>query len=1126
MLGMSKCTDCPAGKFGAGIFSNLSSEAKGCSNCPEGKIGQKVQGSMAICTICKAGRFSNRAGLSMTWLEALGNFCEACPAGKYSRPFPRKSCIDCVSGKYSTSDAQAVESTCKACPQGRWGSYPGQQSIEKCIPCPLGKFGKEDAANSILSCDNCAAYSTNAVLGSNSSKDCFCSVGNYFLPSLKSCSPCFSRGVICPGGFASNSSVEIASPQSAEGWYPVSLATAATCKIQLPDGRSVCRGGSSFRYPNKGCAAGHRGPLCSACELNYARDKPSESCTLCSEYSAQWMLILQTQFDCSLKAALGLFMAYRATCAITSFAKLDSVLLRLFMHFTTVASVVKSFDFSSDSKSSGDSLQGSWFLSAYSMLYQFGGNLPPVVPMGAALECLAVNLSTSRGGAHKLKRTLPITFWLLYPLMVTLWMLIVSVLAAKIYWHLVGRAKVKFVRMLVGAGVAETTACAAVEQAGRKFVRASVTSTELPSLDLLAEKLGTAVVSEIVSERAMDSLHSRDGSPLRASVRHLGSKPAQKRFISAALQKAIMAEKGFLASLEHNPQLESEIVSTMRKYSHPSSLQGENSADDDNQVTAYPIFRLFRRPSIGSVMKDCAPVVLITLSSIWMVVTYRFMAAIHTVRIQRCTDCDTGITEEVAVWAQDMRLDSFADDHFTVGILGCIGLIIWSLGVPLSIFLLCYIQRFKLHRFATRRMLGYFILGFQPSYFWWDLLVKRCDLLMIFFVAYSSVLNTRESKLMAFQGISAFMCLLNATFNHYDSLRCQLADRLESKLLLVRLLDFFGLNVIVALELERGTFVFVMICAFLMIVNIYVVLLVILCIISEMCGAKAMSFVHKDDESDRALATSRSKQVLRATVCFIAGFLGSIENERQCQVQKAPVLVWDGAAGIAFAKHPFMRPISTSSFLNRFLLQPVVTHIYMTDAKSQHHRAVMNLCDLLVYVVLSSGITELPRDILGNLIFSAVAIRQISGDLTMTNKPPSAQLLYEKIGQIRSKASCGTAPSREACSHAAQDCADTLALAYAGAGLQYYATAEDLSCALMYLQRLHSSCVQEFVNSRFMHAWSSEDDKNAGDGKDAEENMGDNIGGMYGELEIQSGDSDLETRPKVFQSCLCSPMHC
>jgi len=74
---------------------------------------------------------------------------------------------------------------------------------------------------------------------------------------------------------------------------------------------------------------------------------------------------------------------------------------------------------------------------------------------------------------------------------------------------------------------------------------------------------------------------------------------------------------------------------------------------------------------------------------------------------------------------------------------------------------------------------------------------------------------------------------------------------------------------------------------------------------------------------------SRSTRVLRAAVYFMVRFLGVLEHERQCQLYQAPVLGWDGATGITFAKHPAMKQSSPSSLMNRFLLQPAWAHIYL-----------------------------------------------------------------------------------------------------------------------------------------------------------------------------------------------------
>jgi len=175
---------------------------------------------------------------------------------------------------------QKSVATCANFPTGRWSALPGRTSIESCTQCELGKYGIKDGAVSEAFCIECPPFSDSTVLGANTTADCVCSRGSYWVPWLKSCSPCINPGITCPGGIASSG--DHAPPQSVKGWYMVSLATAQRCKHQLPDGRSVCRGGCTVKRDNHCCSEWHRGPFCSACEPGCARDNPAEACPGCS----------------------------------------------------------------------------------------------------------------------------------------------------------------------------------------------------------------------------------------------------------------------------------------------------------------------------------------------------------------------------------------------------------------------------------------------------------------------------------------------------------------------------------------------------------------------------------------------------------------------------------------------------------------------------------------------------------------------------------------------------------------------------------------------------------------------------------------------------------------------------
>jgi len=1059
--GVSECKLCPSGKEQGGKGMNLTTEANSCTACSPGRIGIG-QGS-GSCVTCGPGRFMSSTGLSFdqrwsAWMVP----CDPCPKGKYSGRAAVSKCENCTAGKWSSSIGRSFSSTCVNCPKGRWNDQDSQASAEDCIPCARGTHGLKDGADSKDHCQPCPTYTNSTVLGSNTKEDCVCSPGNYRKPLVKTCAPCSSfAGVICPGGVSSSG--KYLDPQSAEGWYMVSLARAQQCKILLPDGRSVCKGGGSLEEGDRACVDGHTGPFCAACQHGYARNSPNRACSPCSRVPQNWVRICLIQLDCATKALFGLFISYRAMAGISSRIHLDTVLLRMFMHFTSVMSVLKSFDFSGpdledDSASTKDSMQGlSWFPKWFEAIYSFDGTLPAVAPSATLLECLAHSWSASGFTALK-----PITFWLIYPLNVYLWLVIISFFAAKVYWWRAGRFKANFVKMLIEQGATDEAAQNAATHAKLNFVRSTVASGELPDLDALANNAGMDVVCDILSDRAVAHAGDTQDSPIRASVHHLDSTTTQKRYIATILKHALKPER--LGSFEkRNPDWEVQVADMIRATRNDLDLVNAPYYPHLEDTLGHPVFGLFRGTDICSVIAGSGPILLITLNSIWMVCTQRYMLAIHTVSIPKCTNCDSDQTQEIHVWAEDLRMKSFVGDHLVTGVLGLLGLTIWSLGVPISIFVMCYLRRFKLQQLETRRLLGYFFTGLEPSYFWWELLVKRADLLLTFFVAFSSIMPTTEAKLVTFLGITSVMWALHTKYLPYDNRCLLLADRTESRLLLVRFVTFFGLNLVVALNgSANGNMVFLAaICISIIMFSIYGIALSITCITSEICGPKAL-LLSKRLKSDQPNAGS----VVRRTKQTALDFLSVIERERQSQLNNAPAFVWAGAAGrhIQLANRCSTQLSSAPSFLSRKLVQPLVVHLYGTDFKSQQYSAIMHLCDMVEHIAVESGAEELPVDLFGKLIVWSAAVRQLYEDPRTQQELPNETRLSHRTTSIVRQSLSNQRLSGAASSDTAQEGMDALVSADAG---DCFATPEDLCCALIYLQSLSTSSMLDLVASSF-----------------------------------------------------------
>jgi hypothetical protein len=157
LVGQTKCSACPAGKFfDVAIYGD-----RRCSDCPLGyysdsldstdcKIcGEKVNGVLkfsqkalkgsSLCTRCEAGEYGNEAG----------NKCFSCPFGWFTNEKGKFHCDSCQVGESFQSTSEA----CQDCDVGKFGgnmvgfSVPGA-----CIDCPHGKW--TDTKKTLV-CKNC-----------------------------------------------------------------------------------------------------------------------------------------------------------------------------------------------------------------------------------------------------------------------------------------------------------------------------------------------------------------------------------------------------------------------------------------------------------------------------------------------------------------------------------------------------------------------------------------------------------------------------------------------------------------------------------------------------------------------------------------------------------------------------------------------------------------------------------------------------------------------------------------------------------------------------------------------------------------------------------------------------------
>jgi len=234
----------------------------------------------------------------------------------------------------------------------------------------------------------------------------------------------------------------------------------------------TCKGGQSFGNQSKSCAPGSQGMLCAACSVGYVREKVQKPCTLCTSLPRSEHLVFKIIGDCLGKAAFALYATNRYMYAVVHVGKLDSVLTRVFIQFTTVSAVIKEIDFSSlplyawqvnpeqQLKGERSMLEyPAWFDKYMNQLLGFSGSVPSM-SVGEGLECLIIRWGPKDHRKNLLyKRVLPCVFWLVYPIIILCWTLFLALVLAKVGWPILQRIRQrrreKFIALLIQAGVTQ-----------------------------------------------------------------------------------------------------------------------------------------------------------------------------------------------------------------------------------------------------------------------------------------------------------------------------------------------------------------------------------------------------------------------------------------------------------------------------------------------------------------------------------------------------------------------------------------------------------------------------------------------------------------------------------------------
>jgi hypothetical protein len=130
-------------------------------------------------------------------------------------------------------------------------------------------------------------------------------------------------------------------------------------------------------------------------------------------------------------------------------------------------------------------------------------------------------------------------------------------------------------------------------------------------------------------------------------------------------------------------------------------------------------------------------------------------------------------------------------EHGFLAIISVSGLLLWSLGIVALIYFI--VNGRDLQKPFVTRNFGYLLEGYEPQFWYWELWVKKVDLLATALITYTSITNDPRAKILLYSVQAAIFYGLQLFLSPYDNRSLLLLDRMENTGLLVRECLFTGI---------------------------------------------------------------------------------------------------------------------------------------------------------------------------------------------------------------------------------------------------------------------------------------------------------------------------------------------
>eukprot|EP00439_Symbiodinium_sp_Y106_P023598 s3671_g2.t2 len=813
----AQCTVCPPGEYKSTVGNAL------CSRCASDKTSMQAATSVLDCS-CRAG------------LAAQGSLCRDCKVGFFCPGGGEER--QCPHG--ATSRARSEQQVDCSCLPGFFFRSDG------CWPCPEG-FYKEGEGNDAF-CPRQCPTNSNSTAGSTGPLNCFCDSGYYaevhtsgFIIRCIDCT--ILPNMLCLGGLEDarllNETGFHSLPVAEEGFFQTGMAMAIKCRVRTAEGDSACMGSQPVREPclndpntskctgldglGNRCAAGSEGMLCGECPVGWARNSFQAPCQQCQ--SSQLTLAFSLLFDIFSKAGLNFIVAsMAATAAVRGNGKLHTSMIRIAVQWFAACSVIQVFDLDQlqtlafQFYGAGASGAGSaailpwppWVQDAIRDLLDFFSLVQLQLSVQFSLHCVAAAAFPSQPSEAQ-NEALAIYF-LCLPFFTTLATVTLCALAvyvlvplAKLQGFAFNRvekrrwAKLKVMQKLKDALEPTLQACDLswddVEDSGMLEVSLTALQEALtdPSMFLQrgaaaspqfllcalrreARELGfgdVAAPKQLVLGAAQDALEAAEEEDFKTFL---------ARALGLLLERLETEGRGDLAEFECEESKE-EPGGGRSTVKSVDSINIQKDLDVDAEMDALDFGLFHAKPNLRVLIYQSMPVVWIGLSMAWPVLLSGFL------RLLWCVPIPEGDSMSTLRLLPSPDIICSSDAHELTATLALTGLLVWCLGIPLALFLRVLALRDR-HAPETYRRYGYFIQGYEPQFWYWELVVKRIDVGLVMLFTYTAVVPDPEAKLLLLPLLSGFQSITTAWLKPYANSQNQILDFVDVYLGTVRFILF------------------------------------------------------------------------------------------------------------------------------------------------------------------------------------------------------------------------------------------------------------------------------------------------------------------------------------------------